>query len=124
VRLHASAEGMDSCCAWAAVAAVAWRHGCQVRPLRSALVTDDWNDLKRAGLRKRLCPVAPAGAAAGGAAANYASHAAVSMALGFLFLGGGGRTFGTDDASVAALVVALFPRFPMSPTDQRCHLQV
>jgi hypothetical protein len=79
--------------------------------------------LNRAGLRKRLCPVAPAGAAAGGAAANYASHAAVSMALGFLFLGGGARTFGTDDASVAALVVALFPRFPMSPTDQRCHLQ-
>jgi len=36
---------------------------------------------------------------------------------------GRGRTFGTDDASVAALVVALFPRFPMSPTDQRCHLQ-
>ena len=67
--------------------------------------------------------MAPASAAAGGAAANFASHAAVSMALGFLFLGGGGRTFATDNASVAALVVSLFPRFPMSPTDQRCHLQ-
>lgn len=78
----------------------------------------------RAGLRKRLCPVAPASAAAGGGAApNFASHAAVSMALGFLFLGGGGRTFATDNASVAALVVSLFPRFPMSPIDQRCHLQ-
>ncbi|KAK9819157.1 hypothetical protein WJX81_007920 [Elliptochloris bilobata] len=75
------------------------------------------------GLRKRLCPVAPASSVSGGAAANYSSHAAIAMALGFLFLGGGGHTFATDNASVAALVVALFPRFPMSPTDQRCHLQ-
>ena len=49
---------------------------------------------------------------------------AVSMALGFLFYGAGTRTFGTSNAAVAALVVSLFPRFPLSPTDHRCHLQV
>ena len=79
--------------------------------------------LPSAGLRKRLCPVAPNSSVSAGAAVNFSSHAAVAMALGFLFLGGGGHTFSTDNASVAALVIALFPRFPMSPTDQRCHLQ-
>lgn len=48
----------------------------------------------------------------------------MSMALGFLFMGGGKTTFATDNASVAALVVALYPRFPTSSSDNRCHLQV
>lgn len=45
------------------------------------------------------------------------------MAIGFVFLGGGSLSFGTDDAAIAALVVALFPRLPDSTTDQRSHLQ-
>ena len=48
----------------------------------------------------------------------------ISLALGFLFLGAGQQTFATSNEAVAALVVALFPRFPQSPGDQRCHLQV
>lgn len=47
----------------------------------------------------------------------------ISMAIGFLFLGGGALSFGTDNEAVAALVVALFPRLPDSTTDQRPHLQ-
>ena len=81
-----------------------------------------------AGLLKRLHPVAgPAAAAAGGPKSgtpNYGGHLASSLALGLLFLGGGARTLATDNASVAALVIALFPAFPASPMDQRHHLQV
>jgi anaphase-promoting complex subunit 1 len=77
-----------------------------------------------AGLLKRLHPVtAPAAAAAKSGGANYGGHLAASLALGLLFLGGGARTLATDDASVAALVIALFPAFPASPLDQRHHLQ-
>ncbi|CAM6126514.1 unnamed protein product [Calypogeia fissa] len=56
-------------------------------------------------------------------AINYGNHMAVSMATGFLFLGGGLRTFGTNNGAVAALLVALYPRFPTAPNDHRCHLQ-
>lgn len=49
---------------------------------------------------------------------------ALSMASGFLFLGGGALTFGSSDGDVAALLIALFPRLPTGPTDNRCHLQV
>ncbi|KAJ3095174.1 Anaphase-promoting complex subunit 1, partial [Physocladia obscura] len=55
---------------------------------------------------------------------SYGSHMAVQMSLGFLFLGAGsGLTFGTSNTCVAALVCALYPRFPMSADDNRCHLQ-
>ena len=40
-----------------------------------------------------------------------------------LFLGGGTRTFATDNGSVAALLIATYPRFPQNMGDQRCHLQ-
>ncbi|CAM6122933.1 unnamed protein product [Calypogeia fissa] len=56
-------------------------------------------------------------------AINYGNHMAVSIATGFLFLGGGLRTFGTNNGAVAALLVALYPRFPTAPNDHRCHLQ-
>lgn len=46
------------------------------------------------------------------------------MAIGFLFLGGGSITFATNNGAVAALLIALYPRFPTSPNDHRCHLQV
>jgi hypothetical protein len=46
------------------------------------------------------------------------------MAIGFLFLGGGTHTFSTRNSAVAALLVALYPRLPTGPNDNRCHLQV
>ena len=73
-----------------------------------------------AGLRKRLSQ----GAQNTAGAVFFGNHIATSMALGFLFYGAGTRTFGTSKASVAALVISLFPRLPLSPTDNRCHLQV
>ncbi|KAL3687507.1 hypothetical protein R1sor_013816 [Riccia sorocarpa] len=54
---------------------------------------------------------------------NYGNHMVISMANGFLFLGGGLRTFGTNNGAVAALLIALYPRFPTAPNDHRCHLQ-
>jgi len=54
----------------------------------------------------------------------FGNHMAINMALGFLLYGAGGRTFGSSKPAVAALVVSLFPRFPLSPTDNRCHLQI
>ena len=55
---------------------------------------------------------------------TYGSHMAVNLALGFLFLGAGNATFGSSNSAVAALLIALFPRFPHSPADNCCHLQV
>ncbi len=55
---------------------------------------------------------------------QYGNHMAVGMAIGFLFMGAGARTFSTSKSAVAALVISLFPRYPQSPSDQRCHLQV
>ncbi|EFJ11009.1 hypothetical protein SELMODRAFT_126964 [Selaginella moellendorffii] len=53
----------------------------------------------------------------------YGNHMAVSLAIGFLFLGGGSLTFSTSNGAVAALLISLYPRFPTSPNDHRCHLQ-
>ena len=77
----------------------------------------------RAGLCKRLTPVSSASSREG-AALNHGAHVAMSMALGFLFMGGGARTFSTRDEAVAALVIALYPRFPRSTADNRYHHQV
>ena len=54
---------------------------------------------------------------------NYGSHMATQMALGFLFLGGGNWSLGTSHRAVAGLVAALYPRYPISPTDNQSHLQ-
>jgi anaphase-promoting complex subunit 1 len=48
---------------------------------------------------------------------------AVGLANGFLFLGGGSQTFSTDNASIAALMIAMFPRFPSTTSDNRWHCQ-
>lgn len=53
----------------------------------------------------------------------YGSHMATHMALGFLFLGGCRYTFSTSAPSVAALICALFPKFPIHSNDNRYHLQ-
>ncbi|XVE99778.1 hypothetical protein REPUB_Repub03eG0230500 [Reevesia pubescens] len=55
--------------------------------------------------------------------ANYGIQMAVSLAIGFLFLGGGMRTFSTSNSSIAALLITLYPRLPTGPNDNRCHLQ-
>ena len=52
------------------------------------------------------------------------SFSQVSLGIGFLFLGGGMRTFSTNDSSIAALLITLYPRLPTGPNDNRCHLQV
>ncbi|CAI5939022.1 unnamed protein product [Closterium sp. NIES-64] len=67
---------------------------------------------------------AAADAAAVNAATTYGSHMAVSMAIGFLGLSACQATFSTSPPAVAALLLALFPHFPSSPADHRCHLQV
>nr|XP_043632201.1 anaphase-promoting complex subunit 1 [Erigeron canadensis] len=54
---------------------------------------------------------------------NYGTQMAVSLSIGFLFLGGGTRTFSTCNSSIAALLITLYPRFPTGPNDNRCHLQ-
>ncbi|KAL6865049.1 hypothetical protein ACP4OV_016200 [Aristida adscensionis] len=54
---------------------------------------------------------------------NYGLQMAVSLAIGFLFLGGGTHTFSTRNSAIAALLVALYPRLPTGPNDNRCYLQ-
>ncbi|XP_058110276.1 anaphase-promoting complex subunit 1 isoform X2 [Magnolia sinica] len=55
--------------------------------------------------------------------ASYGIQMAVSLAIGFLFLGGGMRTFSTGNGAIAALLITLYPRLPTGPNDNRCHLQ-
>jgi anaphase-promoting complex subunit 1 len=59
----------------------------------------------------------------GGAAITHGSHMAVSMSLGFLFMGGGARSFSRAPAATAALLAAVVPPYPSSTSDQRFHLQ-
>ncbi|XP_063299741.1 anaphase-promoting complex subunit 1 isoform X2 [Pelobates fuscus] len=54
---------------------------------------------------------------------NYGFHLAHHMALGLLFLGGGRYTLSTTNSSIAALLCALYPHFPVHSTDNRYHLQ-
>ncbi|KAJ8671499.1 hypothetical protein QAD02_002758, partial [Eretmocerus hayati] len=54
---------------------------------------------------------------------TYGSHVATHMALGLLFLGGGRYTLRNDPASVALLIISLFPKFPTHSNDNRYHLQ-
>ena len=54
---------------------------------------------------------------------TYGAHMAIGMANGFLFLGGCAQTFSTDNASIAALLISMFPRFPSHPNDNRWYCQ-
>ena len=56
-------------------------------------------------------------------AVTYGFHMALHMAIGFVFLGGGRYTLTTSTPAIAALVCALYPRFPLSANDNRYHLQ-
>ncbi|TDZ58229.1 Negative regulator of mitosis [Colletotrichum trifolii] len=53
----------------------------------------------------------------------YGSHLAAHLAIGALFLGCGTATFGTSNMAIACLLVAFYPVFPTSVTDNRSHLQ-
>ncbi|KAL4805434.1 negative regulator of mitosis [Aspergillus unguis] len=53
----------------------------------------------------------------------YGSHMAAHMAIGLLFLGGGSYTLGTSNLAVASLVCSLYPIFPTTVLDNKCHLQ-
>ena len=68
-------------------------------------------------MRRRVEPIG------GAACVAYGSHLAVSLALGWLFLGGGARTFSTEPGCTAALLCAVVPPYPGSPVCQRGHLQ-
>ena len=54
---------------------------------------------------------------------QYGSHMALSAAIGLLFLGGGTSTLGRDPEDIAALLIAFYPRFPSSTSDNQYHLQ-
>lgn len=54
---------------------------------------------------------------------THGNHMALAMAIGFVYLGGGRYTLGTSPEAIAALVVALFPRFPRTTGDNDYHLQ-
>ncbi|PYH90565.1 20S cyclosome subunit [Aspergillus ellipticus CBS 707.79] len=53
----------------------------------------------------------------------YGSHMAAHMAMGLLFLGGGSHTLGTSDLAIASLICSLYPIFPTTVLDNKCHLQ-
>jgi len=55
--------------------------------------------------------------------AKYGSHMAFAAAIGMLFLGGGTCTIGRQPEDIAALIMAFFPRFPISMQDNQYHLQ-
>lgn len=50
---------------------------------------------------------------------TYGSHMGIHMALGFLFMGAGRFTLAKTPEAVAALVCALFPKFPNHSNDNR-----
>ncbi|VDP17924.1 unnamed protein product, partial [Soboliphyme baturini] len=50
-------------------------------------------------------------------------HMATHMALGLLFLGGGRFSLKGDNFSIAAMLAAFFPKFPIHLNDNRYHLQ-
>ena len=50
---------------------------------------------------------------------TYGSHMAIHQALGLVFLGEGSLTLRTDPPAVAALVCALYPKFPTHSNDNR-----
>ena len=54
---------------------------------------------------------------------TYGSHAATAMALGWLFLGAGGRTFGRSLKAAAALIISMYPHWMGSTMDNRYYLQ-
>jgi len=53
----------------------------------------------------------------------FGFHMSCGMATGMLFLGGGTCTIGNEPEDIAAVLTAFFPRFPLTTSDNQCHLQ-
>lgn len=49
----------------------------------------------------------------------YGSQMAINMALSLLFMGGGRYTLKTDSLSVALMLCAFYPHFPVDSNDNR-----
>ena len=71
-------------------------------------------------IRYLHCEVATA---TGANSFGYGHHMAVHMALGLLFLGRCQYTLRNDAASVAALLAAFYPVYPLTSVDNKYHLQ-
>lgn len=54
----------------------------------------------------------------------YGYHMAMSMAIGFLFLGGGRYSISTSNKAIASLLTSLYPLWPLTPPEDRYHLQL
>lgn len=54
----------------------------------------------------------------------YGYHMAIGMAIGFLFLGGGRFSISSSPKAIASLLTSLYPLWPLSPPDDRYHLQL
>ena len=54
---------------------------------------------------------------------TYGNHQAIAASMGLLFLGGGRATLSRSNEAIAALVIAFFPRYALSTTDNQYHLQ-
>ncbi|KAI7897497.1 uncharacterized protein BX663DRAFT_445000 [Cokeromyces recurvatus] len=55
---------------------------------------------------------------------TYGDHMAISMSLGLLYAGLGGYTLKTTNESIAALLCAFYPFYPMDTEDNRYHMQL
>lgn len=55
---------------------------------------------------------------------NYGGHMAISMALGFIFLGACRYSLSTNLLGIASLLISLYPRFPSISQDNKFHLQL
>ena len=53
---------------------------------------------------------------------SYGNYMVISMALGFLFLGGGNYTLSTSNKAIAGLICALFSRFPVPAATTEVHI--
>ena len=94
-----------------------------LRRLRARVDSAATTTTASAGGAAAAAAAAATGGSGGVSGLSFGAHAAIASAIGFLFLGGGTMTFSTDNASVAALWMATYPRFPQNASDNRCHLQ-
>lgn len=54
---------------------------------------------------------------------HYGFNLAINMALGFLSLGLGSYSFSRSPMGVAALLISIYPHFPLTTNDNKYHLQ-
>lgn len=55
---------------------------------------------------------------------SYGGHMAISMALGFVFLGACRYSLSTNHLGIASLLISLYPRFPSFSNENKFHLQL